>query len=271
VVYHFPMVLARNIVNGCNTDYPWNEFDAEDYFAHNYVHLRDDDREIVTRVRDHFASAYKDGALSRSGRGIDVGTGANLYPALTMLPFCADVTLFEYSESNINWLEKEKHTHWPSWDSAWHQFWPLLRQQEVYDEIKDPRTELANRTTIRQDSVYDLGADEPWDIGTMFFVAESITRQESEFRSAVDHFLDALKPGAPFAIAFMEHSVGYRVADQNFPATDIDENDVVSCLRNRVGNVPIKHVGTGGNPLRQGYTGMLIALGRVGENSKTPR
>ncbi|CAM5649016.1 hypothetical protein SANTM175S_10556 [Streptomyces antimycoticus] len=54
-------------------------------------------------------------------------------------------------------------------------------------------------------SLFDLcSGAERWDLGTMFFVAESITTSLDEFRRGVGCFMSALNPGAPFAAAFME-------------------------------------------------------------------
>ena len=85
------MGKGRTEPAGYNADYPWDEFDPEDYFAHNYASLRDDDREILEIVRSYFADQLGDLPM-HSLRGIDVGTGANLYPALAMLPFCEEIT-----------------------------------------------------------------------------------------------------------------------------------------------------------------------------------
>jgi hypothetical protein len=221
-------------------------------------------------VRDHFSRVAELGLLQSDARGIDVGTGPNLYPALTMLPFCGEVTLFEHSRNNIKWLEKEQGAGWPSWDVTWKQFWQVLRRRRAYRKIGKPeeaKEALAAKTRIEKGSVYELASQGQYHIGTMFFVAESITAEEAEFRSAIDHFLGALAPGAPFAIAFMEHSAGYKVGDHDFPATDIDARKVSDCLRDQVENISIKHVGRGLNPVRKGYTGMLIALGRVNEST----
>ncbi|WP_165960988.1 SCO2525 family SAM-dependent methyltransferase [Actinocrispum wychmicini] len=246
-----------------NDEVDWGHFDADEYYRHNYLKLRADDEEILGFVRDHFASLLDGRDLPAGYRGIDVGTGPNLYPALSMLPFCDNVTLFEHAEPNISWLQDQKRNTWPSWSTAWHQFWDVLRAQQAYARITDPRSVLAKRVEIHQGNVYELKTLAPFNVGTMFFVAESITGQESEFRSAMDHFLDVLAPGAPFAIALMEHSTGYHVADSHFPATDIDEGAVSSCFRNRVSSISIKHIDVGARPLRDGYTGMLIALGQM--------
>lgn len=248
---------------GRNADYPWERFDSKVYFEHNYSSLREDDREIVELVRDFFADQFVNVA-EHSLRGIDVGTGANLYPALTMLPFCESVRLYEYSPRNIEWLTRGQQGEWArTW--RWGPFWDLLAKRDTYMDVQRPQEELTRRAEIVQGSVFDLKPSEagPWDVGTMFFVAESITKERQEFRSAIDHFLNALKPDAPFAIALMEHSKGYHVAGQGFPSTDVGETDVRERLRDRAPDVSINHIGVGDRPLRDGYEGMILALGRV--------
>lgn len=255
-----------SVAAGRNLDYAWDAFDAEDYFRHNYVTLRDDDREIVEIVRDFFATTLTTTPLPPGARGIDVGTGANLYPALTMLPFCDTITLFEFSATNVIWLKEQLAQGWPTWHEAWGKFWNHLGKQPAYGNFKEPRRQLSDRAEIVQGSILEIQDQDPadrWDIGTMFFVAESITGQRREFLSAVDHFFAVLKPNAPFAMAFMEHSAGYHVGGQKYPATDIDGSDVATCLGERAHDVRVHNIGSGDRPLRDGYTGMIVAHGRV--------
>lgn len=69
-----------------NSTAPWHEFDSVRYFSHNYSRPREDDVRIVELVRDFFATV----ALPAGARGLDVGTGTNLYPALALLPLCEE-------------------------------------------------------------------------------------------------------------------------------------------------------------------------------------
>ena len=62
---------------------------------------------------------------------------------------------------------------------------------------------------IRTVSIFELpGA--PGTSGSMFFVADGMTTDEAEFEAAVRTFLDALLPGSPFLMAFMEGSTATR-------------------------------------------------------------
>lgn len=250
-----------------NADYPWDEFDPVSYLAHNYSELREDDRQILTFVRDFLASASTSLADRPQMRGIDIGTGPNLYPALAMLPFCAEITLYEFSKSNVDWLEQQHAAGWPTWAGMWQQFWAVLCEDPTYARFDRPHMNavLSRSTLVVHGSVFDLicSPDEQYDIGTMFFGPESLSPRRSEFSAALDHLLDALTPNAPFAVAFMEHSAGYDVGETFFPATNISVDDVNDYLKTRTRDVRIERVGTGKEPLRSGYSGMIVACGRT--------
>lgn len=255
-------VTSEDLRNG---DYPWDRFDPEEYLRRNYAAVHEDDRRTLAFVRDFFTEACADDPVRAGRRGIDVGTGANLYPALAMLPFCDRLTLYEHSRANVDWLTRQRGAGWPSWAEVWEKFWFVLCERRAYGELGgNPRHELTKRTDVIEGSVFALsGTGRQWDIGTMFFVAESITPAYAEFVAAVDHFLGVLRPGAPFAIAFMEHSTGYQVADNHFPAIAIGSDDVLRCLFRRAADVMIQRTVADGKPLRDGYRGMIIACGRA--------
>lgn len=237
-----------------NSHSPWDDFDSNWYFDRNYKRLRDDDRQIVELVRDFFATLD----LPRHRHGIDVGAGTNLYPALTMLPFCDEITLYEYAASNVAWLRRETQSYSPSWDP----WWRLLIKEPVYKSFDSPREALAAAARVERGSIFDL-PESRWDIGTMFFVAESISSALSEFHTALGGFVRSLRPGAPFAAAFMENSLGYDVGTRRFPAVAIAANEVKNSLAGETEDLKIYRLGKTSNPLRGGYDGMILAIGRV--------
>jgi NNMT/PNMT/TEMT family len=237
---------------GRNDDYPWDAFDSAAYFNHNYRHLRDDDREILGRVRDFFAVAE----LSPEARGVDVGSGANLYPALCMLPMCRKILLWERSRSNVTWLRKQLRRHGPAWD----QFWDHLAEVKPYLGVQEPWQELQERARVRCANVYEL-PPRSFEIGTMFFVAESISTRVHQFQDAVYRFVESLRPQAPFAAAFMQNSKGYRVGEIDFPAVPIDVEDVGRCFSDVASIHEISEIDKGDKPLRADYDGMILITG----------
>jgi hypothetical protein len=249
-----------------SVDYPWDQFDPEAYLASNYSVVREEDRQILEFVRDFLRRELAADGTRTGRRGIDVGTGANLYPALAMLPFCDEITLYEHSKSNLDWLAGQCAAQWPSWDRAWAGFWDVLGEREPYARFaEDPHVELGRCVEVVPGSVFDLDARAGlWEVGTMFFVAESITTRWSEFAAAVNRFLDVLVPGSPFAIAFMENSIGYQVGAEAFPAVPIGLDDVARCLARRAPGTALRRIAPCAVPLRHGYSGMILACGRAG-------
>lgn len=245
-----------------NIDARWDCFDPDAYFKKNYATLRHDDEQILRLTAEHFAAALSvDQASER--RAIDVGAGVNLYPAMAMLPFCQSITLYEYAPPNIEWLRRQRDTAWEdSWNACAKQFWDVL-ETLPHASIAAPLQQLTDQIEIRPGSIYDLPA-KSWDLGTMFFVTESITEDRAQFRQGIDRFLNALKPGAPFVIAFMEHRKrGYHVAGEPFPSTDIGENDIRGYLGSMTQQLVVKHIDVDHTPLDDPYSGMVVACGKI--------
>jgi NNMT/PNMT/TEMT family len=240
-----------------NADCPWDEFDSTWYVKHNYSVLRADDRAIIHDLAEFFAAK----APARNWHGIDVGSGTNLYPALAMLPLAESITLWERSAANVRWLEHEVRPYGQAWDQYWD---ALCTDETVYQRVRRPRSLLPVRTKIEQASIYELPLA-VWDVGTMFFVAESITGIRAEFELATKKFLQSLKPGAPFAAAFMRNSAGYSVGDLRFPAVAVTESDVRRVLSKFTTDLRVRRIAS--SDLRHGYDGMILALGTRGRGN----
>lgn len=238
-----------------NAQFPWNEFAAVDYCDHNYLKLREDDKEILELVSRWFAQEM---GKRSAGDAIDVGAGPNLYPSLAMLPHSRTMTLREYSTSNVEFLRAQT----ADLPERWGPFWDVVSPGARHGDLGKARALLAERVRVEQGSVFDL-PHSSWDLGTMFFVAESISQDPAEFESAVGRFVRALRPGSPFAAAFMEQSDGYDVAGVRFPATPVGRREVRACLGALSTDLRVERVEMRPAPLRAGYTGMIVAVGRA--------
>jgi NNMT/PNMT/TEMT family protein len=255
-----------------NTDVQWNAFSSHDYWRQNYHELQPEDQEIIRRVSSFLRVAFA--GRPRAPQGIDVGSGTNLYPALLMLPWTDKILLTDFSASNIHWLRR----HLEDDDSAawtWRPFWDELHGAEGYNRIDEPRKQLREACVgepgfagIEQCSVFDLPAAR-WDLGTMFFVAESTTEDPAEFRAALARFVGALKPGAPFAAAFMAGSAGYEVAGTDFPAVPITRDDVRQHLIELGVREPSVALLDTKPKVRDGYDGMIVATGYASDRRQS--
>ncbi|POX53219.1 SCO2525 family SAM-dependent methyltransferase [Streptomyces sp. Ru72] len=249
-----------------NADVSWAAFDPIAYVEHNYRGLQAEDAEILQIVGDHFGDHFQGRDTARVS-GIDVGAGANLYPALAMLPWCDEITLYERSPSNVRYLESQV----ASYDGNWDQFWDLLRKNEAYGSLElDPRARFRDVVRVQSGNLFDLVRYQGrWSMGTMFFVAESMTTSHAEFARAVECFLRALAPGAPFAAAFMEHSSGYHAGKHFFPACDVGELEVYESLVPFAGEFKTMRLKASA-AVREGYSGMIVAYGWTNSESDIP-
>jgi hypothetical protein len=241
-----------------NDDCRWDRFNPEWYYRRNYGSVRADDHQLLLWMRDEFLHRLRLRGDFR--HGIDIGPGTNLYPAMALAPFCQKITLHDYSQPNVDWLRTEIHERFRP---AWYGFWDILAAEGEYKLIADPRKYMREHVEVAQGSVFDL-PHESYDIGTMFFVAESITSDPGEFERAVHAFVDSLRPGAPFAAAFMKGSRGYAVDTESYPAVAIDTRRVESCLAGVAYDCEIQVIELHETiePLRDGYDGMILATGR---------
>jgi hypothetical protein len=246
-----------------NDDAPWNAFSSDDYWRRNYHELQAEDQEIIRRVSRFFVYAFAGRSAAR--RGVDVGSGTNLYPALLMLPWAEKILLTDFSASNVHWLRRQLDNDGAVW--KWRPFWHEVHEAAGYNQIGEPRKQLREACVsepgcagIEQRSVFDLPKAQ-WELGTMFFVAESITEDPREFRAAVAGFAGALKPGAPFAAAFMAGSDGYSVAGTRFPALPITPDDVrLHFAELGASELSVELLRTT-HRVRDGYEGMIVATG----------
>ncbi|MFC9679495.1 SCO2525 family SAM-dependent methyltransferase [Streptomyces sp. NPDC056948] len=237
----------------------WESFEPHDYLTSNYLVMNPNDASIIAKVRDHFSDHFQGRRGRQRCEGIDIGSGPNLYPALVMLPWCDHVSLFDVSPANVHYLTEQL----PSYDALWDQFWDLLSSHQAYQPEAGPRSSFRAAVTVDAASIFDLrSCSGRWSMGTMFFLAESITMTPEGFRDAVACFMNALQPGAPFAAAFMEHSSGFRIGADHFPAHDVDEGQVRDALVDHAEDLSIHRWERADGLIHSGHTGMLLACGR---------
>jgi hypothetical protein len=184
------------------------------------------------------------------------------------------ITLTDVSATEVAWLRTaaggadatDAGDRW-----VWAQFWAEFARYPAYQQVGDPRAELAVRHEVRRQGVLEL-APEQWDLGTMFFVAESSTSDEDEFRASTGAFLQALVPGAPFAAAFMDSSVGYVIANLTYPAVRTVTVPLIrELLAQFSADASVFRIDVPAyDPAGDGYEGMIVAVGTTSPQSPDP-
>jgi hypothetical protein len=246
--------LEPSIRNGA---VPWSNFDADEYWKINYASVLPEDAEIIQCASKFLIEACGDPA--RLSQAVDVGAGTNLYPALLMLPWAEHIVFTEYASPNIDWLSQDLADAPGEW--RWQPFWDLVAGLPSYRTIEHPRRMLAARHEVRTLSIFDLPR-RTWDLGSMFFVADGITTVQAEFEAAVRAFLDALRPGSPFLMAFMEGSAGYDVSGERYPSVKISQRSLDALLAELpVTGTSVLRTDNSVRRLRPGYDAMLLVTG----------
>ncbi len=248
-----------------NADVSWASFDPIAYVDHNYRALQAEDEEIIHIVRDHFGDHFR-GRTPGPVSGIDVGAGANLYPALAMLPWCDEITLLERSSANVRYLESQVG----SYDANWDQFWRVLCKNEAYAALDmDPRAKFRDAVRVEPGNLFDLVRHEGrWSMGTMFFVAESMTTSHKEFARGVECFLRASHP-ARRSPPRSWNIPGLYAGEHFFPACDVGELEVYEKPRAFCGRVQDDAPQGFGRRTRRLF-GMIVAYGRRNSDSGIP-
>jgi NNMT/PNMT/TEMT family len=249
--------MANREPGTSNDEAAWSDFDANEYWKINYASVLPEDAEIIGCASKFLVDAC--GLRLGFKRAVDVGAGANLYPALLMLPWAEHIVFTEYAEPNIDWLHENLADGSGEWQ--WQPFWDLVAGLPGYRSVERPRRRLAAAHEVQTSSIFDL-TPRTWDLGSMFFVADGMTTDWAEFEAAVRSFLNALLPGSPFMMAFMEGSNGYDVHGVEFPAVNVTPSTLAALLA----NLPVMGTSTlrTNNTIqrvRPGYDAMLFVTG----------
>lgn len=236
----------------------WDSFDSEAYLSHYYEECHPDDEKLAQLTAQAFAAHCADRPGSMALDVVDVGTGPNLFPLLCALPFAKSLTAWEYSKSNVAWLEAEVARS--DVRPLWRHYWDVARGAAKAGEAVLP--DLAPLTRIRQASIYDLPARN-WDAATMFFCAESITSDPDEFRKACAAYARSVRPGGLLVAAFLARSSGYEVAGEAFPAVPISQETLMEAFAPIAGDVVVGPVGGTEEQTHSGYSGALFLTARA--------
>lgn len=236
-----------------NADYQWSQFDPEAYFEQYYGEPHPDDDHVVRLAAGALKEAVPEGALDV----VDVGIGPSLIPFLCALPRARRLTGWEFAERNIAWLKDELDRD--AMRPQWRHFWDVAREAygAEWNLPENPIPLLREMSDLRQGSIFDLPA-RTWDAATMFFCAESITKQQREFEAACAAFARAVRPGGTLAAAFLVRSEGYVVADYPFPALNLSAEAIAQVFAPHAGEIRTEQVGIVDREIRSGYSGMLF-------------
>ena len=224
----------------------WEKFDARTYIGNNYSSIHSEDREIINRLVTFYSS------LSSVMSALEVGVGPNLYPIMAMLPYIKKIECIDFSKSNLIYLRKQLKKP----DDNWYKFWELFRSLSQEYNI-DLVENLEKKVKTKHGSIYEL-EEKKYDLASMFFCAESITREHNEFVLACNKFIKSVKSGGNLVAVFMENSKGYSINNIDFPAYPVDIDLIKKIFQPKTSSLLVVRIPLARQPLRPGYIGMLL-------------
>lgn len=243
-----------------NAEAAWSRFDAHAYLTQNYGAPRVEDLELIGRLVDFYSRLTEQLGLFSV---VDVGTGPNLYPLLTALPFTKTLTAWEPAPLNLAYLRDAAESE--TLDSVWRPFWQALEHTDSRYRQVNPAVELAKRLSIIPGTIFELPSD-TYDVASMHFCAESITSDLAEFEHAVQAVCGTVRPGGHVVASLMAGSEGYYAGEQWFPAVSINVSQTQSIFSKWLAEVVVQQIEIVGEPLRAGYEGMMLVTGKKEES-----
>lgn len=233
-----------------NTSIPWDKFDPLLYIENNYKELHDEDRMILYIL----STVYHQ--LPMQSLAVEIGVGPNLYPIMAMLPAVKKVDAIDLNPANIQYLKKQLKKP----DRFWLQYWKLLHESCSIYPIEF-LSDLRKKITLFEGNIYSLSKN-TYNLASMHFCAESISDNKYTFELACQTYIRSVKSDGYFIASFMKNSSGYTVGNYHFPSYGIEKIDLIKvftpvCDRWQIYDIPKAHI-----PLRSGYSGMLLFIGR---------
>lgn len=240
----------------------WDRFGSDVYYENNYARVRSHNRRIL-----EFLCVEAEGALRGRVRIVDIGTGANLYPALALAPYIGSIDFVDPSRNNRDWLEGQLGGS----GSYWKHFWAECQRinPDRYGAFEDGWQSIRSRASIRDFRLSSIQSD-AYDVALMFFVAESVTDDIAEFRENMRRCIECVAPGGWVFAGFMLGSAGYMVDGVRYPAISINGSELRECFAESCEEVRIEIIPRSTDAVRSGYSGMAVARARRGNPEGQP-
>lgn len=236
-------------------DADWDTFDSEAYFQHNYSSLRAHNARYIEMLCEATQSWTPE-----SRRVLDIGTGSNLFPAISLLPFARSIECSDRSASNRAWLESEFRGD----GSRWLAYFDLCRSNlrtEVAPFLSWSR--LVAIVNVVERDIDCLQVDLRFDVVSAFFVLESSTDSLEVVAMRMERLAQAVADGGDVFVGLMLGSIGYSVGGVPYPAVGIEPDGIRdSAEAAGLGIVSLQVLDRGVDAVRTGYTGMAFLHAR---------
>lgn len=201
----------------------FHQFSPDDYLNEYYSNIGSEN-EFLLRF---FHKTYN--RLNPSGRLLEVGGGPVIYQLISACYFMDEIIFSEYNLKN-----RIAVASWVANDSGIFDWDPYII--EVLSLEGKDESSLLERKSLLRDKIkayvpYDARKNPPidshampFDVISTNFCFESITNNETEYRSFFHNLSSLIKSGTYLIATALKNASYYQVGPIKFPAFPIDEN-----------------------------------------------
>ena len=236
-----------------NADVDWDEWPVQEYLGEVYGELHPSDDAIIS----HHAAFYRKVDPAGVRVSVELGGGPNLYPLMLAASVSPRIEVVEPSAPSVAYLRRQLRT---GTDPSWLPFYERCRS--LLPALPPTIDEALARVDVRQGSAADLELGH-YDLGSMHFVAESVTELPEEFAAVCAAFARSVRPGGWLVAAFMENMGRYRVGrGPQWPGYPVDQAIVQGTFADLVSEMTTTRTEFDTTGPDYGYTGMVMLTAR---------
>lgn len=170
---------------------------------------------------------------------LELGCGPTPHHAFSIAPFVERITLADYLPANLAearaWVERDPRSFdWDRWMGG------MLAVERETDPTL-PHALLADRqrrlrSVVREFAPADILRDLPlgrarsFDLVTSYYCLEALGLELDGWRACMHRLASLVAPGGALLMSVMRNARCYRVFDQDYPVTPLDEHDFAALL-----------------------------------------
>lgn len=236
-----------------NRDAAWDAWPVADYLAENYRRLHAADIAVI----EHHSAVYRKLPSDGVDRALELGAGPNLYPLMLAAAAARHIDAVDPSAAGLAYL-RDQLAHGA--DPAWEPFYACCRTNNPTLPAR-----LANALSRVEVVAGDASGlpESAYGLGSMNFVAESVTEDPAEFAAICRAFVHAVRPGAPLVASFMENMGRYRIADgPMWPGYPVTRDTVHDVFADETVDLVVSRIDADPELPEWGYTGMVLMSAR---------
>lgn len=236
-----------------NSDVDWDRWPVQTYLTENYREPHPADLAVIR----HHAEFYRQFEPGSVGRSIEFGAGPNLYPLMLAASVSRRIEAVEPSAANVAYLDGQLRR---GADPTWLPFYDACRA--LLRALPQRLDDALSIVRVRHQSGLDL-EQSAYDLGSMHFVAESVTEDVDEFAAFCGRFAGSVRPGGALVAAFMENMGRYHLGDgSTWPGLPVDSRRVATVFAPLTTELEITRIDADSTLPDYGYSGMVLLTAR---------